>query len=72
MNDATTSLPPAALHDDGAEALWFLGELIIVRLPGEQTGDRFSLVERLPARDSPRRGTASTTTTRPSTSSKAR
>lgn len=45
MNDATTSLPPAAQRDDAAEALWFLGELIIVRLPGEQTADRFSLVE---------------------------
>jgi quercetin dioxygenase-like cupin family protein len=41
-------------EEGGGERLWFLGTLAIVRLPGEASGGRFSLIEFLfPAGASP-------------------
>ena len=34
-----------AVTDDEAELVWFNGELQIIRLPGERTGEQFALVE---------------------------
>jgi len=43
MADAQGSC--CAVADDAAEGIWLLGELLVVRMPGELTGDRLALVE---------------------------
>jgi quercetin dioxygenase-like cupin family protein len=44
MSSASPADPVASAAGEG-EALWFLGTLAIVRVPGEAVGDRFALME---------------------------
>lgn len=44
-NEIDTDIKAAVVTDDEAEALWFAGDLVVVRMPGERTGDQFMLVE---------------------------
>ena len=49
-NDITTEITGGLVTDDQAELIWFIGELLVVRMPGALTGEQHALVEHVSQR----------------------